>query len=124
MGCCGSSLNKVASIAQANLLSAMDSLGVLPKRKSRMANTRLAGCRRCQDSTWLTWHEFWTWVDDNGGKVKFFEDIADLTAWPLLPRNKYQMGRKLFCRICKCWVPKKAYLDDEQCPQGNASWNV
>ena len=30
----------------------------------------------------------------------------------------YWLGRGLFCSICKCFVPMKARVEDEECPRG------
>lgn len=30
----------------------------------------------------------------------------------------YWVGRTLWCRICKCFVPAKARVKEEKCPKG------
>lgn len=32
--------------------------------------------------------------------------------------KNYWLGRSLWCSICKCFVPAKARVKDEQCPIG------
>ena len=32
--------------------------------------------------------------------------------------KNYWIGRKLFCSICKCYIPAKARVTDEKCPLG------
>jgi hypothetical protein len=31
------------------------------------------------------------------------------------------IGRQIFCSICKCWIPAKARVEDEKCPEGRWS---
>jgi len=40
-----------------------------------------------------------------------------VTAFPMLEKHGYEKGRSLFCRLCKCWIPAKAYSKDEKCPK-------
>jgi hypothetical protein len=115
VGCCGK-IAKVARIAEGNFLHLMNKMQMLPEKTCAGSNARLDECRRCDNQTWLTWDEFWEWVDENGGKKKFFAEIDGLETWPLLPDNKYKPGLKLFCRICKCWLPAKSYVKEEMCP--------
>jgi hypothetical protein len=32
--------------------------------------------------------------------------------------QNYWIGRSLWCRLCKCYIPAKARVEDEQCPLG------
>jgi hypothetical protein len=114
MSCCG---KKVNMIIKGNFLALMDKLRLLPEEKYEFADTRIDRCRECGFCTWMTWNKYWKWVDENGGKKKFFAEIDNLTKWPLLPKQRYDRKRKLFCRVCKCWVPAKAFLKNEQCPK-------
>ena len=117
MTCCGKNIvQKAEAIAVGNFAMAMDKMKLLPKERIAASRSRLMVCRQCEQCTWLTWSEYWAWVDGNGGKKKFFTEIEDLTNWPLLPKQEYEKGRKLFCRICKCWLPAKSYVINEKCP--------
>ena len=126
MSCCGKRLvqttGTMAHIIKGNVNHLMHQLRLLPTDKCQAADSRLRICRDCESCTWMTWAEFWNWVDEHGGKRKFFTDIDDLTGWPWLPTQEYAGGRKLFCRVCKCWLPVKAFVKEEQCPQGH--WKV
>jgi|GEM_PF-2883653 len=117
MACCGKIL-KAAKIAEGNLLFLMDKIKALPEKTCRRANSRLVMCRQCENCTWMEWKEFFLWIESNGRKQKFIDEIGDLTGWPLLPKKEYSKGKKLFCRICKCWLPAKSYVNEEQCPLG------
>lgn len=33
-------------------------------------------------------------------------------------KSKYWLGKKLFCSICKCFVPAKARVKESTCPLG------
>ncbi len=38
--------------------------------------------------------------------------------------KNYWIGRRLFCSICKCFVPAKARVIDEKCPLDNPAWRI
>jgi hypothetical protein len=121
MSCCGKliqSVETVARIAEGAMWELLDQHFRLPAEKCSLSGTRLAICRTCESGTYLNKNEYWTWVDANGGKQKFLSDIGDLTGWPPLPKRDFAGGGKLCCRICKCWIPKKAFVKSEQCPLG------
>ena len=138
MGCCGekvagalpepkpaarpkSRTSKVISIVSGNWNAVLMQLKEVPEAKSDHYTGRLAICRKCEFHTWLTWAEFYRYINDNGGLMKFIKDIASLETWPLLPKQDYASGRKLFCRVCKCFLMAKAACDDEMCPR--EKWN-
>lgn len=31
---------------------------------------------------------------------------------------RYWIGRTLWCRVCKCFIPAKARVENEKCPKG------
>ena len=64
----------------------------------------------------MTWAQFYRYINDNGGLIKFVKEIAFLEDWPLLPKQRYESRRKLFCRVCKCFLLAKAASEDEVCP--------
>jgi hypothetical protein len=70
----------------------------------------------------MTVLEYTDWIDKNGGMAKFASEIDKLKSWPLLPKQEYQPKTKLFCRICKCWLPAKTYVKKEQCPLNK--WSI
>lgn len=124
MGCCGK-INKAVSIAKGNLAVALDAINLLPSEKYLYHAVRLRACRACQHHTFLTEDEYIAWIDANGGLAKFVAEIDSLEAWPTLPIIKEEQslpGAKLFCSVCKCWLPAKAYVKKENCPAGNPDW--
>lgn len=92
------------------------SVGVLPKEKYEYWRQRRDECKVCDESTWMTFSEFNRWLAGHG--VEVIENIDDLSVLPKLPKQAYAKGRKLFCRICKCFVPAKAMVKEEECPLG------
>jgi hypothetical protein len=117
MTCCGGTIKKAGQILQGNVNLAIDSalkLFRLPTERYHMAEVRKAICRKCEKHTWLYASEYMEWIKQNG--IEVFKNLADLTALPELPRADYVKGKKLFCMICKCWIPAKAEVNNEQCP--------
>jgi hypothetical protein len=116
MSCCGETIKKLAGISVGYSAVWLDRLFHLPRPKYQYADVRLAICRMCEKSTWLTRQSYVNWIDVHSGKGKFVRDISNLESWPELPVGDQEPGAKLFCRICKCWLPAKAYIKDEKCP--------
>ena len=42
----------------------------------------------------------------------------DLTALPPLEKKECRKSAGLYCRLCKCFLPAKACIEDMHCPQG------
>ena len=134
MGCCGkkikesiqiydpkpvknkNSVRKIKNIVSGNWTLIANELKQIPKDKCNKYNARLSMCRRCENHTWLTWSEFFRYINDNGGLVRFVKQIAYLEDWPLLSKQDYKSKRKMFCRVCKCFLKAKAASRDEVCP--------
>lgn len=74
-------------------------------------------CVRCDDSTWLSTLDFAGWVCRQDA-VELIQKANDLASLPPLDIQSYDVGRKLFCSKCKCFIPAKARLPDEECPAG------
>jgi hypothetical protein len=138
MSCCGKKLadelpdmkpvarpksrtSKVKNIISGNWNAVFMQLKAVPDEKCEHYHLRLQTCRQCDLHTWLTWAEFYRYINDNGGLMKFMKEIDLLEQWPLLPKQDYASGRKLFCRVCKCFLMAKAASADEVCPQ--EKWN-
>lgn len=119
--CCGTIIQigkKTLAIAEGNIFLSVDSFLRLPDQRNPQARSRLAICRACEQHTYLTVTQYAMWMADNGGPVKFAAEIGNLNQWPLLPKQDYTKGGKLFCRICKCWIPAKSHREKETCPIG------
>ena len=121
MGCCGK-LSKGLSIAKGNMAVVLEKINLLPSDQFIYHSVRLRACRACEHHTYLTESEFLVWIENNGGLVKFVTEIDTLDQWLPLPIQQEQPGAKLFCRLCKCWLPAKAYVKNENCPVQNLDW--
>ena len=114
MSCCNGKLEKIENIIEGNVLNALDNLFLLPAEKHKQKNIRLAICRSCPKQTWLIAIDYLNWLKLN--KIEVIKNLNDLSVLPELEKKEYQKRTKLFCRICKCWLPAKAYVENEQCP--------
>ena len=122
MGCCGK-ISKGLSIAKGNLAVVLEKINLLPSDQFIYHSVRLRACRQCEHHTYLTERQFLDWISAHGGLVKFVAEIDTLDQWPPLPiKQNEQPGAKLFCSLCKCWLPAKAYVKQEKCPTGNPDW--
>ena len=114
MGCCGKFIRKGFEIVNGNVLYFADKNFNLPREKYKYADGRIAICRDCEKQTWLTRREYFGWLKDNG--IDVLKNIDQLEKLPDLPAGDRGQGRNLFCKICKCFIPAKAYVEDEKCP--------
>ena len=124
MGCCGK-MKKIVSIAKGNMAVIMDSINLLPSEKYLYHAVRLRACRACQHHTYLTQEQYVKWIQANGGPAKFVAEIDRLDTWPTLPTIKMdesEPGAKLFCSLCRCWLPAKSYVKAENCPIQHPDW--
>jgi hypothetical protein len=122
MGCCGK-ISKGLSIAKGNLAVVLEKINMVPADQFIYHSVRLRACRECEHHTYLTESEFLDWIENNGGLAKFVAEIDTLEQWPLLLIEQNERpGTKLFCSLCKCWLPAKAYVKQENCPIGNPDW--
>ena len=107
MTCCGKSkLNKAKNIAKGFTALAVG-------RKYEFTDGRIRICRGCDMNTWMTKLEYSTWLLKNG--IKVLTNLDDLTVLPILP--KQNTGKTIYCRLCKCDIPAKARVKDEDCPE-------
>jgi len=113
MGCCGGAkriLNTGAAIASGYTNLALG-------RKSPKAAARIRTCRKCPQNTWLTMAEYADWYRKNG--IELIKNALDFENTPPLLKFEQTPGRRnLFCRLCKCYVPAKARVENEKCPLG------
>mgnify|MGYP000983753992 CR=1 FL=1 len=122
MTCCGK-IKKAVSIAKGNLAVVLDAINLLPTENYMYHQVRLRACRTCQHHTYLTEDEYIKWIENNGGLIKFVAEIDKLEEWPPLPIEQIEKpGSKLFCSLCKCWLPAKAYVKKENCPVRHPDW--
>jgi len=110
MPCCGKKIQKLKNIAIgfANLAAG---------KKYEFTDARIRTCRACDESTWLTAAEYYAWL-----KTRRFEmrklgfDLEKLPPLPKYPQSKKR--RRLYCRLCKCFIPAKARVAGESCRLG------
>jgi hypothetical protein len=112
MACCTKTIERIAS---GMFLAGIDKLMRLPDAANGLANVRLVKCRRCKESTWLSINQY-IWFLDINGITNVIKNLNDLSVLPPLPKQNYKPGAKLFCAVCKCWLPAKARVKDEKCP--------
>ena len=110
MGCCGKTINQVKSIMTGYVRYATDV-------KYEFTDDRIQVCRKCDEQTWMSKGEYLKWLAKN--KIDILKNFAQLEKLPRLPKQEQAKGRRnLFCRICKCFVPAKARVENEKCPIG------
>lgn len=114
MSCCGDLVAKPAGILAGYVMAGTDKLYQLPRPKYDYADIRLATCRMCEDSTWLSFSDYFAFLRSH--KIAFVKNLNDLSVLPKLDKKDHQKEKRLFCRICKCWLPAKSYIKDEKCP--------
>ena len=109
MTCCG----KGKAIFHKGKNIAKGYTALVTGKEYEFADARIAVCRDCEYSTWMTELDYAAWLLKNG--VKVLTHLDDLTQLPMLP--KQNTGRTIWCRLCKCNIPAKAAVTDEQCPK-------
>ena len=85
---------------------------VITGKKYRHTDARIRTCRTCDSNTWLKKTEYAGWLLKNG--IKVLTHLEDLTVLPDLPKGTE--GKNLYCRLCKCFIPAKARVENETCP--------
>lgn len=110
IGCCG----KVKQIVKGTVGHVAETRLKIKTKKSPHTEARLQKCRACEFGTWMKIKEYAAWLLENG--IKVLRNFSDLEKLPKLP--KQNTGKNLYCRICKCYIPGKARIDDEKCPKG------
>ncbi len=111
MGCCGG----IGHIVFGYQRLLFDTIG--GENKYEFTDGRIRICWRCKESTWLTWVEYDAWIEKHCA-FRFLRSLEDLKTLPKLPKAEYRKGTKLFCRLCKCFVPAAARVPEKKCPLG------
>ena len=114
MGCCGDNIKKGISIVEGYVLYNYDVLFRLPRPKYEFADGRIRVCQKCDKQTWMSKREYMAWLKDNARDV--IKKLDQLEILPELPKYGAEHGKNLFCMVCKCFVPAKAYTKEEKCP--------
>jgi len=116
MSCCGT----ISNIIEGYVVYGLDKIFSMPAEKYEFAHGRIRICHGCEKQTWLTGMEYLKWLKDNG--VEFIKNLDQLEKLPELPGGERGPGKKLFCKVCKCFVPAAAYVPDKKCPLNK--WDV
>lgn len=107
MTCCGKkAIQKGKAIAKGYT-------SVVTGKKCKYTDARIRTCRTCEYNTWMTKLQYGKWLLKNG--IKVLTNFDDLTRLPMLP--KQNTGRTIYCRLCKCDIPKKARILELKCPK-------
>ena len=110
MGCCGKIITKVGRIAIGYTNLARD-------KKYEFTDDRIRACQKCIWNTWLTKDEYTAFLLRHN--IKILTNFTQLEKLPLLPKHALDARRRgLYCRICKCFIPTKASIEDEDCLKG------
>jgi hypothetical protein len=109
MNCCGQArriVKKGKNIAKGTMAHMV---GI----KYEFTDGRIRVCRGCEYNTWMKKIEYAAWLFRHG--IEVLTNFDDLTKLPMLP--KQNTGNTIYCRLCKCEIPKKARVKDEKCPK-------
>lgn len=112
-----STVGKLADIAIGNLTHLIEEIFKVSVLKCPATDSRIEKCLICEENTWLTKFEFVRFILKHGRE--FLKNIEDLTKLPPLPKREKRKRTILFCRLCKCFIPAKARLEDQGCTLGN-----
>jgi len=111
MTCCGKAKNIVRGYANLAIDKATG------ENKYEFTDSRIRTCHGCDKSTWLTWTEYYDWLKAQG-VVNIIKNFDDLSKLPELPKKENRKGTKLFCMICKCFIPAAARVPEKKCELG------
>lgn len=115
MTCCGK-IKTVSQIAQGNINLLAEKVFHLDSLRHEQGEARQRICLNCEYQTWLTRMEYLVWLSTNAMGV--LKNIEDLSILPPLPKCENGQGKKLFCQLCRCWIPAKTRTHDAKCPIG------
>jgi len=100
MPCCG---KQIRSIAAGHINLAIG-------RKLPTTDDKLNICKECEEHTWLSPQEYYTWLLAHG--IKVITHFMQLDKLPALPKHSQtKIRNKLCCRLCKCDLEAKARSD-------------
>ncbi len=114
MACCG---KKIKHIAQGYTSLAIEKTTGKEVFKYEFADDRIRECHKCDEQTWLSEAEYAAWLLKNSKKI--LRNFDDLSILPQLPKQEQSKSRnRLYCRICKCFIPAAARVPDKECSLG------
>jgi len=110
MACCGKTIRKAGSIVKgyANLARG---------RKYEFTDDRIRACHKCDEQTWMSAIEYTAWLLTHG--IEVITNFTELERLPPLPKQEQSPSRRrLYCRLCKCYIPAKARVETATCSLG------
>lgn len=116
MSCCGKQIRAISNIAAGNISLLAEKLFRLDTLRHAEGERRQRICMECEYQTWLAKGFYLTWLAKNMTIIT--THIEDLAGLPPLPKEENGPGKKLFCTICKCWLPAKTRAANSTCPKG------
>jgi len=110
MGCCG----KTKSVLKKGKHIAIGYTNLARGKKYEFTDSRVRLCQLCDDNTWLTLKEYANWLKQHG--IEVLTNFTQLEKLSPLPKHSLDNKRRnLFCRLCKCFIPAKAKVENEKC---------
>jgi len=108
MSCCGQAKNIVKGYTRL----ATDIIGLT--KPYEFTDGRIRICQGCTENTWLSAIEYDAWLLRHG--ITVLKNFNQLSKLPKLPKHEQGPGRRrLYCRICKCFVPAAARVSEKKC---------
>lgn len=112
MGCCG----KAKSVLVKGKRIAVGFTNYTRGKKFEFTDGRIRKCKKCDESTWMSKVEYSLWLIKYGIKNPVAVTTLQLDKLPKLPKHEQSRTRRcLYCRICKCFIPGKASVENEKC---------
>ena len=111
MSCCGEAKSVGRQVRNIAVGYVSYKMGV----RYEFTDDRIRACHKCDEQTWMGLAEYNRWLAANS--IDVLKNFTQLEKLPKLP--KYQQGpkrRRLYCRICKCFIPAKARVEEMKCP--------
>jgi len=116
MTCCG----KAKSVLKQGRDIATGFVNLSVGKKYEFTDDRIRACQQCDEQTWMSAKECTNWLAKNG--IKILTNFTELEKLPKLPKQEQdEKRRRLYCRLCKCYLPAKARVADMKCPLGKWS---
>lgn len=107
MTCCGKTIRKAKNIA-------VGYTNLARGKKYEFTDARIRMCQQCDEQTWMSKTEYAAWLLRHG--IKVLTNFSQLEKLPKLPKYEHGPGRtNLYCRLCKCFIPAKARVKDQNC---------
>ena len=113
MGCC----DKTKAVLQKSRNIAIGYTNLARGVKYEFTDSRVRICQNCIWNTWMSAVEYSLWLTKHG--IEVLANFGQLEKLPMPPKQgQSKTRRRLYCRICKCFIPAKARVKEIKCPKG------